>query len=711
MNNSYFTHKPHTLPVLAFGLLLCSPLMAVEEEDFLLQLSGDEELISIATGTPRPVSKAPAVATVITSEDIYNSGATTLKEVFERVPGLHIITSTSKNQSLSYVIRGINTKQAPHTLFLINGQEITWLQTGSLSSGFQFPLASVARIEIIRGPGSAVYGADAFAGVINIITKTDADIKGWRTGVKGGSFGTHNLWGQYGGEHNGWHVAASIEYSESDGDRDRIIDADQQTVFDGLFATSASLAPGSMDTRYEYLISNLTLSNNHWTAHFNSWNGESGAGAGVANALDPTGVVNDMEQYLFDVSYEDTKWRPGWELKATLSHLYHDSESSLTIFPAGAILPIGSDGNAFTTGGGLVSFPDGFIGEPGRTDNTSKLDITTLFRGWQKHLLRLNIGAKREDIKARENKNFGPGVIDGSISPIDGTLTNVTGTPFVYISNEDRIITYASVQDEWDFAADWQLISGLRYDHYSDFGRTVNPRLSLIWNTRHDLTSKLLYGRAFRAPSFGELYFQNNPVGTGNINLEPETVNTLELAFDYKPTGSLNINFNLFHYHIDDLIDFVPSGSVFLAQNVRDQKASGFELEANWQAAKVLRLFGSFATQNAEDADTGVKVADAPRRQLHLGGIWRANNIWSAQLDAFRIMDRPRAAADTRPEVDDFTWVNFTLNARKLFSDIDLQLAIRNLTDTDAREPGPAGIPNDYPLEGRSVMLGLVIDF
>ena len=224
------------------------------------------------------------------------------------------------------------------------------------------------------------------------------------------------------------------------------------------------------------------------------------------------------------------------------------------------------------------------------------------------------------------------------------------------------------------------------------------------------MTSKLLYGRAFRAPTFGELNTINNPVGLGNPDLEPETIDTLELAFDYKPTDALNLNLNLFHYHIDGLIDFVPSASALIAQNTRDQKASGFELEASWQASRQLRLFGNLALHNAKDANTGEKVADAPRKQLHLGGNLRINNKWSTQLDAFRIMDRPRASGDERPEIKDYTWVNLVLNANKIFKDVDVQLSIRNLTDTDAREPAPDSIPNNYPLEGRGVFLGVSVD-
>jgi len=704
-------NKSAHLTAICVGLLLSTSAMAELDEDSLfLQLSGDEELISIATGTPKPISKAPAVTSVITAADIRASGAKTVQEALERVPGLHIGASTLNKIKPIHSFRGIHTANNPHALILFNGHTIPDLFNGSTQPTLHMPVENVARIEVIRGPGSAVYGADAFAGVINIITKTDKDINGGHVGIKGGSFNTRNLWGQYGGNHNGWQIAASAEYSHSDGDNGRIIDSDLQTVLDGIFATSASLAPGALDTRYESLVSGLSISRGNWATQFNSWHQtDTGIGAGVANMLDPTGY-SSINQYLFNIDYTDSNWRPNWSLSSNLSYQYGKQENQYTIFPAGTVLPIGADGNAFTSGGGVVLFPDGFIGNPTGTSEVTQFNLTTHYKGMQAHLWRFNIGIKYEKLETTETKNFGPGVIDGTVSPINGTLTDVTGTPFIFHPGADRTVSYLSVQDEWGFARDWVFTGGIRLDHYSDVGSTINPRLSLVWNTRHDLTSKLLYGRAFRTPTFGELGTQNNPVGLGNPNLDPETIDTLELVFDYKPTNELNLNFNLFHYRIDGLIDFIPSGTDLVAQNARDQKASGFELEANWQAMKKLRLFGSFAMHNAEDANTGAKVAGAPRKQLHLGGLWRFDNKWSTQLDAFRIMDRPRAVGDTRAEVKDFTWVNLTMNVKNYLKGTDLQLAIRNLTDTDAREPGPTAIPNDYPLEGRSLMLGISVD-
>ncbi len=712
------TTKKHRLSqslILTTSLLFSLQTHAESEEDALfLMLSGDEELISIATGTPKPVSKAPAVASVITAEEIRASGATTVQQALEQVPGLHMGISASNRGKPTFSFRGILTINTPQTLILINGHGIPDTFSGSIAPGLYLPIENVARIEVIRGPGSAVYGADAFAGVINIITKTDADIDGAQAGVRAGSFNTQNVWGQYGGVNNGWHMAASVEYNKSEGDNNRIIDSDLQTVFDGIFGSGATLAPGTFESRYESIVTGLTLAKDEWQFQFNSWNQrDTGIGAGVANALDPSGYTN-IDQYLVNLEYNKKDWLPNWALNIDASYMYNEYSSEFVIFPAGAVLPIGNDGNLdFSALPNTTLFTDGYLGNPAATGKEAQFDITTLYNGMLAHQWRFNIGVKSTKETDKETKNFGPGVLDGTENVVDGTLTDVTGTPNIYHLGASRTVVYLSVQDEWQFAPDWIFTAGLRFDDYSDVGSTTNPRLSLVWNTRHDLTSKLLYGRAFRAPTFGELNAVNNPVSLGNKSLEPEIINTLELAFDYKPVPTLNILFNIFHYEIDGLIDFIPdgNGSSLTAQNAIDQKASGFELEARWQVSKSIRLFGNTAFQNAENKDTGDKIADAPRKQFQLGANWRLTPKWSSQLDAYAIMDRPRAASDTREKIDDYNWINLSIMGHEIFNNVSVQFAVRNLFDTDAREPGPAVIPNDYPLEGRSAYIGISSTF
>lgn len=690
-----------------------APLYAAGEDSLLLMLSGDEQLVSIATGTPQLISKAPSVASVITSEEIRAVGARTIYEALARVPGLHIGIGQGEAGKPVFPLRGIHTKHDPQMLILVNGHGIKGLTTSSNEYGLTLPVESVHRIEVIRGPGSAIYGADAFAGVINIITKKADQQPGIEIGGRAGSFDTQDGWMQLGKRfENDWNLYGYVGVSRSDGDWGRMVDSDLQSVLDGVMGSHASLAPGWMDTSYQSRAAVFTLNNDKWIAHFNLWQTPKvGMGTGIAGALDDQGS-GDVNKYLFDVAYEDKNWRPDWTFSSQFSYLYTYIDYRLGIFPRGTVLPIGSDGNVnFIAPVGVVTFPDGLVGVPGREEKTAQFDVTFLYSGMKGHAWRLNTGVRNEDFSARESKNFGPSVIDGTVSPIGGTLTDVTGTPYVYMPDTTRSVQFISVQDEWNLAPDWVLTAGVRRDNYSDFGGVTTPRVALVWAARQDLTAKLMYGEGFRAPSFAELYTINNPAALGNPTVKPETIKTTELAFDYRPSDKLWGALNLFSYDVQGLIDFMPGAVGNVAQNARNQHGQGFEIEATWTILSGLQAIGSMAWQNAEDKVSGDPVPDAPCKLATFAVDWKFHPGWAVRLDNYWVADRSRASTDLRAAVDDYVWTNLTLRYRPQGQKWETALLARNLFDVDAREPAPTAIPNDYPLPGRSLMLELRAHF
>lgn len=681
--------------------------VAVEED--LLLLYEDEEMVSIATGTRKPIHLAPSVASVITAREIDAMGARTLDEVLETVPGLHVSKSTARNSSI-YSIRGIHTDQNPQVLLLVNGLPFNDIITGSRPPLFRLPVENIARIEVIRGPGSAVFGADAFAGVINVITKDGLDIDGNEFGLRGGSFDTREGWVQVGREFKGWDTAFSLEYGTTAGDRDRVIETDFQSNLDALFGTGATLAPGPLENGYELLNTSLTISNERWRVWLNSWNlDDAGVGPGAAQALDPVGR-QEIDQYSLAVDYKNDDLARDWRLDSRFSYRLMDQLVTYQILPPGTVVPIGADGNLFTTPGCnsptnhpvlgpvcLVSFPDGVLGNPGGELTDIRFEVAGLYEGWLDHKLRLAVGVDRDEFNPVETKNFGPGIIDGTVSPIDGTLTDTTGTPNIYVQDRSRTVRYLSLQDEWRLGRDWELTAGIRYDDYSDFGDTTNPRLALVWATDYNLTSKLLYGRAFRAPSLTELYFENNPITIGNPAVQPEKIDMLELVFDYRPSFDLETVSTFFAYQADDLIEFVNG----TAQNGRNQKGHGLELEADWQASNTIQFKGNFALQYSEDADSGAVIANAPRRQLFVGANWRMAEKWWLYGQVNWVADRARASTDPRPAIDDYTTLDVFLRHQPDGRRWQLALSVKNAFDADAREPSDGTMPNDYPLEGR----------
>lgn len=690
-------------------LVLHEGAIARPADDFSA-VFGDEEFISIATGQRQHISKAPAVASVITAEDIRAMGATDLSEVLEAVPGLHVSVDAGDYTPV-FLIRGIYSRYNPQVLFLVNDIPITNVFLGNRSQIWGgMPVENIARIEVIRGPGSAVYGADAYAGVINIITKTAAMIKGTEAGVRAGSFNTYQTWLLHSSRLGEWDLALAMELGATDG-YDSTIESDIQTFFDSIYGTSASLAPGSVNTGVDSADVRVDLSREKWRFRF-GYQGrrDVGTGAGVAQALDPVGKA-DSDRINADITFHDPRIAENWDLTVQASIFDTSAESDLVLFPPGTRLPIGSDGNISPVGGNLVSFPEGVHGNPYVYEHHLRLGADAFYQGFDDHVVRIGVGGSHSELEAKETKNFGPGVIDGTEGVVDGTLTDVTDTNFIFIRPEDRNVSYVFLQDEWAFATDWRLTSGVRYDDYSDFGGTVNPRLALIWNTDYNLTTKLLYGQAFRAPSFAEQFNINNPVALGNPDLDPEEIDTIEVAFDYvSGDGRIRTNLNIFHYEMADIIRFVPDAGLsagLIAQNVGEQTGNGVEWEMRWNLADRFRLYMNYAYQNSEDKTTGTDVANVPGWQFYLRADWEFNDRMTLYPQINYVADRKRALNDPRPPLDDYVSVDMNFRYKPSRKDYELALIIKNLLDEDIREPSltPGLIPNDLPRAGRVVTL------
>ena len=214
--------------------LICCSSLPVAAADDLMDLSLDElgaiPVTTIATGTSKPIFQSAAVTSVITAEQIKSMGATELHEVLETVPGVHAGIQNSTGDYY-YSMRGISNATNSEVLMMLNGTRITTPFRGTVMDFTELPLEAIQQVEVIRGPGSALYGADAFAGVINIITKKAKDINGKVLGARVGDHSTQSGWGQYGTQWAGWDVATSLQYQHTNGDNGRIIKADSPNRF------------------------------------------------------------------------------------------------------------------------------------------------------------------------------------------------------------------------------------------------------------------------------------------------------------------------------------------------------------------------------------------------------------------------------------------------------------------------------------------------
>jgi len=684
------------------GLLMAlqphAQAQATSEEDELALAFGDKSTVSIATGSQQPLRRAPAVATVITAEDIAAMGATDLDEVLETVPGVHVSRSVQVYSPL-YVIRGIYSDYNPQTLMLQNGVPMTTMFIGNRGNvWYGLPLENIARIEVIRGPGSALYGADAYSGVINIITKSAADIAGTEFGARAGSFKTLNAWTQHGGKLGPIDVAAYVRVGRTDGFNETV-EADSQTQLDQLFGTRASLAPGGVNNGFDAWDGNLDLSYQKWrfrAGYKLRDNGQTGVGVGAA--LDPVGR-GKSERANADLSWNGISIAKDWDLDLMASYLTYTQQfpSLLQLLPPGASTPAGS-------------FPEGMFGAPNTWERQTRLSAVSTYSGFSEHNLRFGLG--HDDLDLYRTQEFNNFTLDGSGLPVPTADTAVREVSVAdsFMTPHTRIVDYVYAQDEWHVAQDWTLTGGVRRDHYSDFGNTTNPRAALVWDASLDWTAKLLYGSAFRAPAFTELYSINNPVVRGNPDLKPETINTWEAAFAWQARADLDVNLSLFQYRMKDIIRQVAQGvSAKVYENAGSQRGHGLELEGIWKVSRTLRLEGNYAWQKSVDAASGEDAGYAPHHHVFGRVDWAIGDGLSLGGQLNYVAERKRAVGDTRDDIPDYTTVDLSLRTNTGKKGWSFAGSIRNLLDADVREPAPArpgiSIPNDLPMPGRSFYL------
>lgn len=651
-----------------------------EQLDHFLSLSLEELMnqeVTISTNTKQRLSKAPAVVSVITADDIKATGATNLVDVLEGVPGIHVRAHYFGDRPLIQ-FRGAKATQ---TLLMINGVPHRDLIWGFSIYWKGLPASIIDRVEIIRGPGSALFGADASAGVINVITKTAGNIDQSIAGVRVGSFNSRTAWVQHGETLNGYNINFTAELSTTDG-HDPYIAADRQTV-----DSEPSLAPGNAEYGWKNRDIRFSAAKDHWrlladyTSHSDLEIGMVGRGV-----IDPLTEARDS-RYNIDLLYNNDRYSKDWGLNAELRyhHLDYTSGDGYQEHPADHT--------------GIGNYVNGDINQQSSAEHRYVLNVTGLYNGIKNHEINVGTGITVQDLYYVEHWV--------TTSAADPTLKDLSDTSSAFAPENARTISHIYLQDLWSISDTVQLTAGGRYDHYSDFGSTFNPRLAMVWNSTDKLTTKLMYGEAFRAPSYLELYAAS--YAQPNPNLNPEGSQTVELAFDYNASNNLQLNFNLFQYKQTDIIRINWGTGKF--ENQGNHTIHGIEMEAQWQAAQNLKLSGNVTLRDQENSPSGYRALDEADEAAYLRMDWGFKPDWNWNVQANWLGKRLRMQTnDTRPSAPAYLLVDTTV--RYAHSDHwEVAASIRNLLDDNALSALSTSVPDDLPLPGRNYYAELQYKF
>ena len=302
---------------------------------------------------------------------------------------------------------------------------------------------------------------------------------------------------------------ASVEFNKTDGS-DSIISSDAQSLLDFFTGTAASNAPGSVNRSAENM--ELRLEANYKKLRVRAGaqlRDDIGDGAGAAQALNPQNKFSS-KRFNIDLTYTEEELfdNTSMEIQTSYFDTSQEVEGDFILYPAGSTGPFLDPFGAPI----FPPFPDGVIGNPEIFENHTRFGLRLDHKGIAKHHITVGGGYYHGEInKITETKNFGINPDTGMFILPGEPLVDVSDTPFVFLTEDGRDNKYLFFQDVWLLANDWELTAGVRHDDYSDFGGTTNPRLALVWSTSYTLTTKFLYGEAFRAPSFAQPRAINNP--------------------------------------------------------------------------------------------------------------------------------------------------------------------------------------------------------
>lgn len=644
------------------GLVFANSLQStLKEEISYLQ---EETFVISASKVKENIKKTPASVTIVTQEMIENMGANSIFDILRSVPGLGVSQSNIFVDMIS--ARGIKTLSSEKILILLDGHSLNvdLLNGGATGVYKTLPVEIIKRVEIIKGPASALYGENAFTALINIITKEAKDIDGTEVTVKYGSDNTKVANLAFGKSYQNFDLVGNFNYIHSNGN-ERYIESD-------AIGNSGYSNP-TLDSLNGYL--SITHKNGfYFKGNYNIT--DDGPRYGIAKAL------NDEDKskkiiYFTEVGYKN-RLNENINIHARVYYDNFVADNKWRVFPAGYPAP------AFTEGMlGYVGYETDKLGA--ETIVTFKSDNYTVVSGLSYEKQRLR--------NPWQKLNWNP--LNGA--PIS-SVQNFSDPSTNFIDEVDREFVAIYSEVLYDVTKEVRLNIGVRYDEYSDFGGTTNPRVGATWAINKDNIVKLMYGQAFRAPTFAELHNKNNASLNGNPNLSPETVKTYETSIQNSSINNLQVSMTLFYTDIEDII--MLESTVY--ENKGQVTTKGIEIEGKFNLNRGSYLLANYTFQDPKNELTGKELEDISNHEAYLGLNYRMNKYFNLYADAKYIGKQTRASGDVREAVSDSVISNMTILAKDIITkDLKLKLSIYNLFDEESYD---SSSPFDYPLGGRTYM-------
>jgi len=659
----------------------------------------DDVTVSTASGYEQKLADAPASISVVSKADLQKKPYTNLLDAVRDIEGVDIGETRDKSGQGSISIRGMGSD---YTLIMIDGKkqnnngDIYPNSFGGFQSANLPPLEMIERIEIIRGPMSTLYGADAMGGVVNIITKKIS--KKWTGSFTQGK--TFQSDSQFGNDTTS-DIAISgplIENKLGLSLRGSYYDKEESnpetssgSTFGGSgqtmdnqnwsFGTGLTFTPNDNHTiKVDYDISKQKYDNSE---------GQIGTIDSYDTIFDTQRVGYDeiqrMEREQYSISHEGN-----WDLGKSTIGVHHISSENF-----GRSLPLNASQRQFiannTNGNGenwqsvdealQNSEFAALMPRPGRTLKSQNTTYDAKFEmPLDNHLI----------------------VVGGQY--VEGEMEDgVFGMTADSVTESGITLDYKQwalfAEDTWMITDDFSFTTGLRYDNHDSFGSNISPRGYAIYSLNENWTFKGGVSTGYKTPKTSDLFDgvtgfggQGTRPWFGNPDLKPEKSLNKELAAYYTHENGHNFNITLFQNDFrdkiersDENIDIPEEWADFgviagQMQNIGDATIKGIEIAGKYNITNTVSLKGNYTYTDSQRDDTGNPLGSSAEHLYNVIVDWQINPKWNTFIKMSG--EKGRWYDDYDDYYDDFQVFNLG-GSYKLSKNVTFNGAINNLFDKD----------------------------
>ncbi|MCX7086538.1 MAG: TonB-dependent receptor [Methylococcales bacterium] len=632
------------------------PAASTDEQSLLFN-----ELPSVfsASRHEQPITKAPASVDIINAEQIKHYGWRTVSAMLGSLPGF--ISTYDRAYSHSGV-RGFAPPGDYNTriLVLIDGHRVNEnLQDyAGLGQDFLVDVENIERVEVVRGPASALYGSSALFAVVNVITQRGRDLQGVRVSGSGASYNTYQGQISHGKKFtNGLETFLSASHYNSDGHENLTfpgqgsvhgMDSEEVDRLHGKLAWEDFTLSGSWMGRKKYLPTGTT-----------------GTTFG-----DPTTHYHDRRAYA-DLNYHHN-FTGDWEVTGRAFWDNYEFDDDLPYQLSATKRVINKD-----------AWREQWFG--------SELLVSHTF--FDTHRLTLGSEFRRNYQQLMANNDVNPYVLYAN----NNQPSNIAG---IYL------------QDEWTILPNLSLQAGGRYDHYDSFGGTLNPRLGLIYEPLDGSTLKLLYGTAFRAPNAFETVYtccEGSTPWIGNSSLKPEKIETYEIVWEQRLNQHFDLRVSPYYNRLTNLINLTVSpDSIRQFKNQGNAEAHGLETQLKGRYENIEgRLSHTYQQSRIGGYDT---APNAPQHMIKLNvsaPLWQ--NKLFASLEVQYVSSR---ATPIGTRITGYSTTNLTLFSRRWLQGLELSGGVYNLFNEHYVDPAsPPLLPDVIAQDGRNLRIRMSYEF